>query len=69
MAFLADTHSGHAVAGRGRARMSSVIGSMSEFIAIMGAAVRVANAVEAHRAPKTEDLRALGIEQPLPRSL
>jgi hypothetical protein len=49
-----------------RSRFRSLIGGTVEFLAMCGAAVRVANAVEAHAAPARRDLRRLGIER-LPR--
>ncbi len=49
-------------------RMANVISHVSGFFALMGAAMRVSRAVEARRTPSLADLRALGIDAPLPRT-
>lgn len=47
------------------ARMAAAIG---DFFEILGAAIRVARAVESRHDPDRDDLRTLGIDRPLPKS-
>jgi len=57
--------------GRGRgiaSRLRMLIAWAGDFAEMFGAARRVANATENHRAPRAEDLAILGITSPLPRS-
>ena len=49
-------------------RIARAISHISDFFALMGAAVRVSRDVEARRAPNPADLRILGIGAPLPQN-
>jgi len=48
-------------------RFARLRARVAEFFEILGAAVRVSQAVESRRDPDRDDLLALGINRPLPK--
>ena len=51
-----------------KSQISGVFTRVLDVFAVLGAALRAARAVEAHRSPAAEDLQILGIRNPLPKS-
>ena len=51
-----------------RSQVSSVFTRVLDVFAVLGAALRAARAVEAHRSPAAGDLQILGIRNSLPKS-
>ena len=49
-------------------RLARITAAIGAFFEILGAAIRVTRAVESRHNPDREDLRTLGINQPLPKS-
>lgn len=62
---LSHTHS-HSGASA-RSTLASFGIAVVDFFELLGASARVSQAMESRRAPRTADLRILGIEGPLPR--
>lgn len=52
--------------GHPRSRLAALFADFRGFFALLGAALRVARAVEDRRQPAAGDLNILGIEGPLP---
>jgi hypothetical protein len=51
-----------------KSQISEAFTRALDVFAVLGAALRAARAVEAHRNPAAEDLQILGIRNPLPKS-
>lgn len=62
MVDLSISHTGE------RERNGGLFGRFSDFLALMGAAVRAARAVEAGHQPRAQDMAILGIPTKLPNS-
>ena len=51
-----------------RSRLARMATALGDFFEILGAAIRVTRALESRHDPDRDDLRTLGINQPLPKS-
>ena len=68
MVSLPVSHSPAPSGGTLTGRFRSFRTRLVEFGEVMGAAIRVSRAVEARQPPHPDDLAALGIKGPLPRT-